>query len=296
MKIGTYLIKGPGSDEERLRKLKAAGFDFVCFNGQLFRGTSTIEMCEKIGLEVENIHLSGPKTTKIWSEGEEGDVVTERYCDEIRQASELGVHVGIAHITWGFSVPAPISQIGLDRYAKIAETATKYGFTLALENSVYPEYLHKVLNEYKIPAFGHCFDTGHRNAFAPNEDFLSLYGDRLVATHVQDNDAKHDLHVIPFDGTADWNKIAREFAGTEYGRNKICAEVAAPRVMPFPDKTAEELSADFSSLAIWGTDMVKVRDGEVEFYSGIGYEEFVARVYAALSRFAGLIEDEKAKL
>ncbi|MCQ2354607.1 MAG: sugar phosphate isomerase/epimerase [Clostridia bacterium] len=296
MKIGTYLIKGLGSDEERLQKIKDAGFDFVCFNGQLFSGSATMEMCARIGLDVENIHLSGPKTTKIWSEGEEGDLITDRYCSEIAQASELGVHTGIAHITWGFSVPAPMSDTGLRRYARIAETATKYNFVLALENSVFPEYLHRVLGDFRIPAFGHCFDTGHRNAFAPTEDFLGLYGDRLAATHVQDNDGIHDIHIIPFDGNADWKRLAREFARTDFGSRMICAEVAHPRVFAFPGKSAEEIAADLGSIAIWNTDMVKIRNGEAEFYSDLGYEEFIARLYSAMSRFAAMIEEEKANL
>ena len=46
---------------------------------------------------------------------------------------------------------------------------------------------------------------------------LALYGDKLIATHINDNlgirdyDGKityiDDLHMLPFDGIADWNDI-----------------------------------------------------------------------------------------
>ena len=47
---------------------------------------------------------------------------------------------------------------------------------------------------------------------------LALYGEKLICTHLNDNlgikdfEGKttwhDDLHLLPFDGIADWNKIA----------------------------------------------------------------------------------------
>ncbi len=80
IQIGTYLVKGPGTPEERLRITKDVGFDFVCFGKSMFDGTGiNPEMCGKIGIGFDNVHLSGENTTKIWSPGEEGDAIAERY-------------------------------------------------------------------------------------------------------------------------------------------------------------------------------------------------------------------------
>lgn len=296
MKIGTYVLKGAGSVEERLQKTREAGFDFIALGGSLFTGEVTPEMCARAGLTIDNVHLSGPKTTLIWSDTLDGDAICDRYCSEIACASELGVHVGIAHITWGFSAPAPMSDVGFDRYARIAEAATKNDFVVALENSVFPSYLHAVLRKFQIPAFGHCFDSGHRNAFAPDEDFLGLYGDRLAATHIADNDGKHDLHLMPFWGTCDFARVARELAKTKVGRDRICAEPAAPRTFNFKGAPAAEVDADLRRCAFYSTGRFTVRDGEADIYPGMTFDEQIVLLYREMHRLGEMIDAEAALL
>ena len=296
MKLGTYLLKGAGSAQERLIKTREAGFDFIALGGSLLTGAVTPEMCARAGLPIDNVHLSGPKTTLIWSDTADGDAICERYCDEIVRATEMGVHVGIAHITWGFSAPAPVSDIGLDRYARIAEVATKNNFVVALENSVFPGHLHAVLEKFRIPAFGHCFDSGHRNAFAPEEDFLGRYGDRLAATHIADNDGKHDLHLLPFWGTCDFDRVARELARTVVGRDRICAEPAAPRTFDFKGAPAEQIDADLRRCAFYETGRFTVRDGEADIYPGMTFDEEIVLLYERMKKLGGMIDAEAAKI
>ena len=88
IQIGTY-VHGGGNYEEKIIDIKNAGFDFVAIGmGALSDGTLEyqVELCKKYGLEIDNIHLTGGKTTEIWFEGELGDKVCERYCREIRMA------------------------------------------------------------------------------------------------------------------------------------------------------------------------------------------------------------------
>ena len=64
-------------------------------------------------------------------------------------------------------------------------------------------------------AVGFCWDSGHELCYNHSEDLLKMYGDRLIMTHLNDNlgisrfDGKtywtDDLHLLPFDGIADWN-------------------------------------------------------------------------------------------
>lgn len=292
IEIGTYLVKGPGTPEERLQITKDAGFNFVCFGKSMFDGTGiNPEMCARVGIGFDNIHLSGSGTTKIWSPGEEGDAIAERYCKEIQEATSYGVHTGIVHVTWGVKpVPDAPGNIGLARFAKIAECAEKYGFTVAIENSAYPEHLYKVLDNITSPAFGHCYDSGHRNAFAPREDFLGKYGDRLVATHMQDNEGKRDLHIMPFDGTIDWNTLAVQLAATELAQKRITAEFGGAGERSFPGMSAAEISNELSGIAIYGSDLLTVCDERALFYDKLSYEDLMSRLYFAMKRLADLIE------
>lgn len=292
MEIGTYLVKGPGTPENRLRITKDAGFDFVCFGKSMLDGTGiTPQMCERIGIGYDNIHLTGGGTTKIWSEGAEGDEITERYCREIKAASALGVHTGIAHVTWGLTtIPDAPGPVGLERFRRIADCAAEHGFTVAIENSVYPGHVYAVLDNITCAAFGHCYDSGHHNAFAPDEDYLGKYGDRLAAMHMQDNEGKRDLHIMPFDGTIDWKRVASKLAGTRLGRKRITAEIGGAGARSFPGLSAAQIEAELSSLAIYGSDLVAIEDESASFYDKLSYEELMDRLYANMKMLAELIE------
>jgi sugar phosphate isomerase/epimerase len=151
------------------------GFDFIAFGMAYLeenKPEDVLSLCEKLDLPIDNIHLTGGKTTEIWNEGEIGDKVVKRYCKEIRLCSQYGIKKGVAHVTWGHQVPGPVGEIGLSRLEKIAQVAEECGFVLGLENSVYPEYLYASMDYLKnYKSIGHTFDSGHRNAFAPGHDF-----------------------------------------------------------------------------------------------------------------------------
>lgn len=293
---GAYVIGSPLPAEERLRAYKDAGFDFVCCGIERIAEGITPELCDRIGLGFENVHLSGAKTNFIWSEGEIGDAVCRRYCREIEAMSDLGIHTGIIHVTWGKSVmPEPPGETGFARYEAIRETAARRGFTVCVENSIFPGHFYSVLDRFDVPEFAHCFDCGHWNAFAKEHDFFGKYGHRVAATHIHDNDGAHDLHILPFDGTIDWEALAARFAANPFTREKICSESGGPKTLNFAGKTAEEIASMLSCMRVAADpEMMKVSDGAVTFYGGIGYAEFVSILHGRMKKLADMI-DEAAK-
>ena len=98
---------------------------------------------------------------------------------------------------------------------------------LAFENTEGEEYLQAILETFGgSPAVGFCIDTGHRHCYNRDADLITKYGDLLVATHINDNlgikdKGGHifwhdDLHLLPFDGTVDWEETARKLAAVRY--------------------------------------------------------------------------------
>lgn len=298
IKIGTYKVKTSAHDpEECLRITKDAGFDFVCLAAHcLYPGDTTgftPELCDKVGIEFDNVHLTSNGTHAIWAYGDAGDAIIDRYIYEIMLFSSLGVKTGICHVTWGTKTPPPISEIGLLRLEKVAECADKCGFKVALENSAFPEYLHYVLpklaSEYK--SIGYCFDSGHRNAFAPEENFLARYGDLLCATHIQDNEGKTDMHIIPGDGSINWDKVTSELSKTAFARKMICAEVKGAYHKECPGKSAEEIRKSLSSIAVIDDEnILKIYDGGFSIYEDLTYEQYVSRLADHMRKIANEIE------
>ena len=88
-----------------------------------------------------------------------------------KMAAEAGIKKGIAHITWGHKDPGGVSECGIARLTRMADTALENGFLLCLENSVFIEHLYATMEKLKDhPAVRFTYDSGHRNAFAHDFD------------------------------------------------------------------------------------------------------------------------------
>ena len=218
----------------------------------------------------------------------------ERICREITRAAAAGIRVGVAHITWGHTPPAPVGETGLSRYTRIAECAAKNNFVLALENSVYLDHLYATMAHLKdYPSIGFTFDSGHRNAFAPNYDLLADFGDRLTVTHIADNDGAHDLHLMPMDGSADWNYVARGLAKTKIGREKILAEPSLGAFKPMKGKSAEQIRNDTAHLPIAAEpELLVIEDEKFSAYRPLTHEQKMERLYTRMKCLAAMIEAE----
>ena len=68
--------------------------------------------------------------------------------------------------------------------------------------------------------FGFCLDVGHANLTAKNlYEYIKTLGHRLTILHIHDNDARSDLHQMPYTHTVDWEGFieglrAIDFRGT----------------------------------------------------------------------------------
>jgi sugar phosphate isomerase/epimerase len=251
-----------------------------------------VELCKKYGLDIDNIHLTGGKTTEIWFEGELGDKVCARYCREIKMAADAGIKKGIAHITWGHKDPGEVSEYGISRLTKMADCALENGFLLCLENSVFIEHLYATMEKLKDhPAVRFTYDSGHRNAFAHDFDILGSFGDRLAVLHINDNDAAHDLHLMPFDGNNDWERDARDLAKTEYARTRICAETSYGSEKKLADMTDEEITAMVNNLPIAKQpEFFTIAGGIMRSYASLSYADYMVRLYATLKKLAEMVE------
>lgn len=295
IQIGTYVHGAGATPQEKIAFIKEAGFDFVALGMSAFKDDNVeelVELCGKYGLEIDNIHLTGSKTTEIWFEGELGDKVCARYCREIKRAAKAGITKGVAHITWGHTDPGEVNEYGISRLTKMADCALENGFLLCLENSVYIDHLYATMEKLKDhPAVRFTYDSGHRNEFAHDYDLLGTFGHRLAVTHIDDNDAKYDLHLMPFDGNIDWEKEARDLAKTEFAKQRICAETSFGASKKIEELTDDEIKERVSKLPIANEpELYVVENNSMTSYASLSYKEYMDRLYAKLKKLAEMIE------
>lgn len=88
---------------------------------------------------------------------------------------------------------------GYQEDVKFARNAGLYieNIQIAFENIDNLQNLALVLNRFPMKNVGFCYDSCHHINYASNEDLLKLYGDRLMALHLQDNGGLHNQHQLP---------------------------------------------------------------------------------------------------
>jgi len=87
--------------------------------------------------------------------------------------------------------------------------AKQRGVTIALENTpgemASPANLKNFLDQTRLTNVKLCFDTGHAHLEGGVVAGLETIRDLVVTTHVHDNRGERDDHLLPYEGTIDWN-------------------------------------------------------------------------------------------
>lgn len=185
---------------------------------------SYAKTAEACGMYYQSVHAPFGNVDKLWESEDEG----EKYADEqircIQESSEVGVDLVVAHAIIGMERCTP-TDLGLKRFERIFKAAEKYGVKVALENTEGEIYVEALMKEFgSLDHVRFCIDTGHEMCYNASRDIIGKYADKLICTHLNDNLGQtgetitwhDDAHLMPFDGIADWNKIAQRLKAAGY--------------------------------------------------------------------------------
>ncbi|MBQ8551326.1 MAG: sugar phosphate isomerase/epimerase [Clostridia bacterium] len=180
---------------------------------------------DELGLIYQSIHApfhGKALAANMWLPGEVGRIAAGELCRCLEVCSENEIGIMVAHVYIGFEYEMPdeaVKACGLENFGIVADRAAELGVKVAFENTEGEEFLDVLMQGFKNhPAVGFCWDTGHEQCYNRGKDMCSLYGDKLVATHLNDNlgvydfggktRPRDDLHLLPFDGITNWQSVA----------------------------------------------------------------------------------------
>ena len=158
--------------------------------------------------------------------------------DEIKRALEVAEQIPfrflVQHLGHGRQmadqrkIDAAFSSLeGLTLFAKAR------GVTIALENKPdelgSPSSLQHFITDTHLHDLRLCFDTGHAHLEPDVEAGFDMMRDRVATTHVHDNHGEKDEHLLPFEGSIDWDAFLTAFA-------------AAPQALPIVLELKEQAS------------------------------------------------------
>jgi len=212
--------------KDQLPMVKEAGFSHVSLGARIEHsnylttaGQKIIRgMVESHGLAVCSIHTPFGKDIDISSPQRDVAYHTVEMYKKCSEAAQyLSARVVIFHPT------AYLRSDQIDsrkktivrNVEKLLDCIGKTSIRLAVENdSCEPanDVLTYSLDEITDGRYGFCYDSSHDNLVEQPLALLEKYGYRLLTTHISDNRGEKDDHMLPFEGSYDWDGFCKIFS------------------------------------------------------------------------------------
>lgn len=204
---------------ESINGIKEAGFKnvFIQWYNRDWEYTQQeqLDYAKSQGLNVIFAHLGYQNINNIWLDDESGDILVENYKKDLEMCAKNHIPMVIMHLTSKNEAPM-YNEKGLQRIQEIVDFAKKLNIKVAFENTKIKGYLEYVMQNIKNDNVGICYDAGHCHAHFNDEFNYDLFKNKIFAVHLHDNDKSSDQHLIPFDGTIDWEHVISKLRECNY--------------------------------------------------------------------------------
>lgn len=207
---------------EQIPIIKKAGFEGFFFDWSPNLDILEIKKCaDENGLELQSVHGPYYNSAVMWESEENAREAVDEMLRCLDDCKLCEAPIVVLHTFIGFNdTTHTVNENGFINYGKIVDRAEELGIKIAFENTEGEEYLDALMTHFADRKnVGFCLDTGHEMCYNYSKDLLAKYGDKLIATHINDNlgisrqDGNtfwtDDLHLLPFDGCADWEFFAK---------------------------------------------------------------------------------------
>lgn len=228
------------------------------------------EMADTINEYRLTLHSLHAPTERVTSPGRESGVPIsisdpERIrrldaVDEIKRALDVAeripFHFLVQHMGHGRQAADPRKlDAAFTSLESLSMFAKARGVTIALENTPdelgAPPSLQHFIADTHLHDLKLCFDCGHAHLEQGVTASFDAMRDRIATTHVHDNHGDKDEHLLPFEGTIDWDSALGAFARMSPPLPIVFEIKAQPNAAPVLDQIRaafDRLEERFSSL------------------------------------------------
>src|SRR6202050_1146590 len=190
------------------------------------------ELAEALGEYHLEVHALHSPTERDLSPGRESGVPisisdTERIrrldaVDEVKRALEVAERIPfrylVQHMGHGRQSADPRKlDAAFSSLEQLSIFAKARGVTIALENTPSelgaPASLQHFIADTHLHDLRLCFDTGHAHIEEGVEVSFDTMRERVATTHIHDNHGEKDNHLLPYEGTVNWDTGLAAIAG-----------------------------------------------------------------------------------
>ena len=228
------------------------GLDYWTFEGSPFREDNYLEWGQSLraradekGIPYTHAHAPGVAADDYWMER------------SIEMAAVLGAEYLVAHPVYvvdGRFLDDDQEFIDINAAAirKWLPLAEERGVVLLSENLLWgsskdPRVIANLVKEVDSPYFGWCFDVGHAWFSGYSPDIVEQCCVVPLSVHIQDNHGNGDEHLIPGDGTIDFDVFISALKAVGYHGD--CVLEAHHQSLEAPDEERDGILARLHDVA-----------------------------------------------
>jgi sugar phosphate isomerase/epimerase len=210
--------------EKRLQMIVKAGFSATCLwfgeEEEMVRDGCADRipvLVREQGLTLDNVHAAFRYCNLLWSESQKEKALFRQECSTaLLFCAKHHIPNVVVHICLGTN-PPPQTGGGISVIHDLVSQAEGSGVTIALENTLRPDYLEPIFSGIKSPNLGFCYDCSHDFLLGQSKGaILKKWGSLLVATHISDARGARDDHLQLGEGTIDWSTFVEAFPHNTY--------------------------------------------------------------------------------
>jgi len=260
MKYGIMLnaCGDPNQSPENAAALAAQnGFETFFIAADHPRLGDYMAAARRAGLTAESLHAAVDGINRMWMAGEAGEGMLERLKDSLRACARYEVPIAVVHLSSKDEAPF-VNDIGTDRYDRLIRYSETLGVRVAFENQRKLANIAYMFERYP-EQIGFCWDVGHEACFADGREYMPLFGKWLCELHIHDNFGIHeeDEHMIPFDASIDFSRVARRIAEAAHYKGSLMLEIKRRQGGLYGEITNEAFMARAAAAARRLNNMVE---------------------------------------
>jgi sugar phosphate isomerase/epimerase len=232
--LSTYLFSNQTLGRDHLMATGRAGFAgielFSAYGHFNYRSPEMAadfeDWLDQAGLGLHSVHAPMERCSGRGREGGAPISIAEpdklrriEAVDEIKWSLELAERIPfrflVQHVGSGREpLDARYQDAAFNSLEYLVVFAKQRGVTIALENTpgelASPAVLVDFIRQTRLNDLRLCFDAGHAHIGEGVGPAFDLMRERVVTTHIHDNGGSRDDHLIPFEGSIDWEAALRK--------------------------------------------------------------------------------------
>ena len=174
-----------------------------------------IKYARKNNLNIIFAHLRFQNIDSLWENSEITKIEIEKYKNDLKILKENNVDLVIMHAIRRLKLDRN-NKYFLDNIREIINYAEKLKIKIAFENTKVEGVLEYIFDNIDSDYIGVCYDSGHDHAFFNDKFNFERFKNKILAVHIHDNFGEDDEHLLPFDGTINYERVMTKLKENNY--------------------------------------------------------------------------------